>query len=138
MVWAESPQPENSPPISESITSSSDTDVSDEKARKASASSPRALLKADRVAGLIFIDSETMLAGIPPEAWDYKLGNRCALEWILDQYKERKPKDPTIRAKFDTYRFADYREKVIGLLGRLTTVSVETQRIVGDMQRARR
>jgi predicted helicase len=23
-------------------------------------------------------------------------GNRSALEWILDQYKEKKPKDPTI------------------------------------------
>jgi predicted helicase len=35
-----------------------------------------------------------------------KLGNRCALEWILDQYKEKKPKDPTIREKFNTYRRA--------------------------------
>ena len=62
---------------------------------------------------------ETTLAGVPPEAWDYKLGNRSALEWILDQYKEKKPKDPTIREKFDTYRFADYKEKVIDLLMRV-------------------
>lgn len=27
------------------------------------------------------------------------------------------------------YRFADYKEKVIALLGRVATVSVETQRI---------
>jgi predicted helicase len=47
------------------------------------------------------------LAGIPAEAWNYRLGNRSGLEWILDQYKESKPKDPTIREKFDTYRFAD-------------------------------
>ena len=53
----------------------------------------KALLKADKEAGRILIDSETTLAGIPPEAWDYKLGNRCALEWVLDQYKEKKPKD---------------------------------------------
>ncbi len=51
----------------------------------------------------ITLDSETVLSGIPPEAWEYQLGNRSALEWILDQYKEKKPKDPTIRAKFDTY-----------------------------------
>jgi hypothetical protein len=29
------------------------------------------------------------------EAWEYRLGNRCALEWILDQHKEKKPTDPT-------------------------------------------
>lgn len=57
---------------------------------------------------------------------------------VLDQYKESKPKDPTIREKFDTYRFADYKEKVIDLLARVTTVSVETQRIVEAMKKASR
>jgi predicted helicase len=76
--------------------------------------------------GRIVVDSETTLSGIPPEAWDYQLGNRSALEWILDQYKEKKPKDPTICEKFNTYRFADYKEKVIDLLMRVTTVSVRT------------
>ncbi|MCK7496171.1 MAG: hypothetical protein MZW92_38490 [Comamonadaceae bacterium] len=59
---------------------------------------------------------ETTLAGVPPEAWTYRLGNRSALDWVLDQYKEKKPKDPTIREKFDTYRFADHKERVIDLL----------------------
>lgn len=75
---------------------------------------------------------------MPAEAWDYKLGNRSALEWILDQYKEKTPKDPTIREKFNTYRFADYKEKVIDLLARVTRVSVETQRIVSEMKRVKR
>ena len=26
------------------------------------------------------------LSGIPPDAFEYRLGNRCALEWIVDQY----------------------------------------------------
>ena len=51
--------------------------------------------------------SETQLTGVTAEAWTYKLGNRSALEWILDQYREKTPKDPTIRDKFNTYRFAD-------------------------------
>ena len=72
------------------------------------------------------------------EAWEYKLGNRCALEWILDQYKEKKPKDPTIREKFNTYRFADYKEKVIDLLLRVTTVSVRTVEITRAMEKAAR
>ena len=57
---------------------------------------------------------------------------------MLDQCKERKPKDPTIREKFDTYRFADYKEKVIDLLVRVTTVSVRTAAIVEEMRRAAR
>ena len=75
----------------------------------------------------------TRLEGVPAIAWDYKLGNRSALEWILDQYKEKKPKDPTIAAKFNTYRFADYKEQVIDLLDRVCTVSVETMKIIQQM-----
>jgi predicted helicase len=108
-------------------------DVSDDQARKAGVP-PQCLLKADKDGGRIMIDSETTLTGIPTEAWDYKLGNRSGLEWILDQYKEKKPKDPTIREKFNTYRFADYKEKVIALLMRVTTVSVRTADISRKMK----
>ncbi len=111
------------------------TDVTDEKARAAKLH-PKSMLKADKEGGRILLDSETTLSGIPVEAWDYKLGNRSALEWILDQYKEKKPKDPTIREKFNTYCFADYKEKVIDLLMRVTTVSVETAAIVRAMKSA--
>jgi predicted helicase len=104
----------------------------------ARAVAPKALLKADKAAGRIVLDGETTLAGVPAEAWDYKLGNRSALEWVLDQYKEKTPRDPTIREKFNTYRFADYKDKVIDLLARVTTVSVETVKIVGAMKQATR
>jgi predicted helicase len=90
-------------------------------------------LKADKDAGKIQLDEITLLQGIPPQAWEYQLGNRCALEWILDQYKEKKPKDKTLAEKFNTYRFADYKEHVIDLLLRVCTVSVETRRIIGEM-----
>jgi len=113
------------------------TDTTDEKAKKAGLA-PKAMLKADKEAGRITLDSETTLSGIPLEAWEYKLGNRSALEWILDQYKESKPKDPTIREKFDTYRFADYKDKVIDLLMRVTTVSVRTVAITRAMNDATR
>ena len=79
------------------------------------------------------LDGFTTLKGIPSLAWEYKLGNRSALEWILDQYKEKKPSDPTIAEKFNTYRFADYKEQVIDLLKRVCTVSVETMKIVNAM-----
>jgi predicted helicase len=112
-------------------------DVPDEKARKAGLA-PKAMLKADKEAGNIRLDSETQFTGVPPEAWAYKLGNRSALEWILDQYKEKTPKDPTIREKFNTYHFADHKEKVIDLLKRVTRVSVETMKIVEAMKAEKR
>jgi predicted helicase len=75
---------------------------------------------------------------VPREAWEYRLGNRSALEWILDQHKEKTPKDPTIRERFNTYRFADHKEKVIDLLMRVTRVSVETVAIVEAMRQVPR
>jgi predicted helicase len=101
----------------------------DAKAR-AAGQAPKCILKSLPDEGRIAVDSETTLAGIPPEAWHYRLGNRSALDWVLDQHKERKPKDPTIREKFDTYRFADHKERVITLLARVARVSVETVRLV--------
>jgi len=90
-------------------------------------------LKADKERNIIEIDSETTLHGVPAVAWEYKLGNRSALEWVLDRYKEKTPSDPTIAEKFNNYRFADYKADVITLLGRVCTVSVETMRIVAEM-----
>jgi predicted helicase len=95
-------------------------------------------LKSKPELGAIELDSETQLRNIPPEVWTYRLGNRSALDWILDQYKEKTPKDPTIREKFNTYRFADYKEKVIDLLLRVTRVSVETVEITEAMKRIKR
>ena len=74
-----------------------------------------------------------MLTGVPEEAWEYRLGSRSALEWVLDQYKEKTPRAPTIRDRFNTYRFADHKEQVIDLLQRVCKVSVETVRIVDQL-----
>lgn len=92
-------------------------------------------LKANKETGVIDIDELTFLTGVPKEAWEYKLGNRSALEWVLDQYKEKKHTDPTIAEKFNTYRFADYKDKVIDLLKRVCTVSVETMKIIKEMEK---
>ncbi|MEI7840425.1 MAG: type ISP restriction/modification enzyme [Methylococcaceae bacterium] len=95
---------------------------------------PKAKLKADKINGVIELDENTSLSGIPAEAWNYKLGNRSALEWILDQYKEKKPKDATIAANFNVYRFADYKETVIDLLMRVCNVSILTVEIIKKME----
>jgi len=95
---------------------------------------PKPKLKADKIKNEIILDTVTSLTDIPKTAWEYRLGNRSALEWILDQYKEKKPKDETIAKQFNNYRFADYKEQVINLLMRVCTVSVETVKIIQAME----
>ena len=104
-----------------------------ERLEIATKEAPKAKLKADKIKGVITLDENTQLTGVPALAWEYKLGNRSALEWILDQYKEKKPKDPTIAQLFHTYKFADYKEQVIDLLQRVCTVSVRTIEIIQQM-----
>ena len=110
-------------------------DLPDQRSRKAGLAT-RTILRADKTAGAIILDSETQLGGVPKEAWEYRLGNRSALEWVLDQHKEKTPRDPRIRERFNTYRFADHKEKVIDLLRRVTRVSVETMAIIIAMRSA--
>ncbi len=93
---------------------------------------PRCLARKDT--GKIEVDTLTTLTGVPSEVWDYRLGTYSAVEWVLERYKEKTPKDPTIREKFNTYRFADYKEQVIDLISRVCTVSVETMKIVKEME----
>ncbi len=98
--------------------------------------SPSIKLKAERENGVIVIDENTSLTGVPIGAWEYKLGHRSALDWILDQYKESKSKDSTILEKFQTYKFSDYKDEVIDLIKRVCTVSIETLKIVEKMGEA--
>ncbi|WP_336969713.1 type ISP restriction/modification enzyme [Brevundimonas aurantiaca] len=107
------------------------TDAPDPK--RAEGTSPAVKLKSDPDKGVVVLDADTQLSGIPTEAWRYRLGNRSAIDWVLDQHKEKTPKDPTIREKFNTYRFADYKETVIDLLARVVTVSLETVKITDTM-----
>ena len=48
------------------------------------------------------------------------------------------PSDPTIAQKFNTYRLADHKEKVIDLLKRVTRVSVGSMAMVRAMEGAKR
>ena len=102
--------------------------------KRAKGSHPKPKLKSDPDKGVVIVDEDTLLTGIPREAWDYRLGNRSAIDWVLDQHKEKTPRDPTVRAKFNTYRFADHKESMIDLLARVITVSLETVKITEAMR----
>ena len=102
--------------------------------KRAEGTHPKPKLKSIPESGTVVVDEDTQLGGIPIEAWAYRLGNRSAIDWVLDQHKEKTPRDPTIREKFNTYRFADYKESMIVLLAKVVTVSVETVRITEAMR----
>ena len=70
------------------------------------------------------------LEGIPPEAFDYRLGNRSALEWIVDQYRIKVDKRSGIRN--DPNRTEDP-EYILRLIGQIITVSLETMEIVNGL-----
>ncbi len=70
------------------------------------------------------------LAGIPPAAHDYRLGNRSALDWVIDQY--RVERDAAGEITSDPNR-ADDEEYIVRLIGQVITVSVETMKIVAAL-----
>ena len=67
------------------------------------------------------------LDGIPPEAFECRLGNRSALEWVIDQYQVSTDKRSGITN--DPNR-PDDPEYIVRLLGQVITVSLETMKVV--------
>jgi predicted helicase len=75
---------------------------------------------------LIYNDFLT-LSGIPAEIYDYRLGNRSALEWVIDQYRVTRDEHGNIVS--DPNRMDD-EQYVVRLIGQVITVSLETMKIV--------
>ena len=78
----------------------------------------------------VVVNEALTLAGLPPEAFGYRLGNRSALEWVLDQYQVGMDKRSGIVS--DPNR-ADDPEYIVRLVRRVVTVSVETVRLVAGL-----
>ena len=93
----------------------------------------RKQFKLDKISGQIIIDDTTII-GIPRTVFDYKLSQRSALEWILDQYKIKKINDPTISEKFNTYSHSEYKDEIISLIRKIITVSLGTLKIIDSMK----
>jgi predicted helicase len=70
------------------------------------------------------------LSGIPPETYEYRLGNRSALEWVIDQYQVSTDKRSGITN--DPNR-EDDPQYILRLIGQVITVSLETVKIVGGL-----
>jgi predicted helicase len=70
------------------------------------------------------------LSGIPKETYDYRLGNRSALEWVIDQYQVSTDKRSGITN--DPNR-EDDTQYILRLIGQVVTVSLETVKIVKSL-----
>ncbi len=87
-------------------------------------------LSKDKTA-LIYNDWLT-LEGIPAAAHTYRLGNRSALDWIIDQYQVERAKEDADKILSDPNR-ADDEEYIVRLVGQVVTVSVETMKLVAAL-----
>ena len=67
------------------------------------------------------------LAGIPAEAFAYRLGNRSALEWVVDQYRVKTDRRSGI--KNDPNRLDD-ETYIVDLIRKVIGVSLETVGII--------
>jgi predicted helicase len=66
----------------------------------------------------------------PKETYDYRLGNRFALKWVIDQYQVSTDKRSGITN--DPNRDDD-KEYILRLIGQVITVSLETVKIVNAL-----
>jgi predicted helicase len=75
----------------------------------------------------LFYNDFLTLNGIPPETYDYRLGNRSAIEWVIDQYRVTRDEKGNIAS--DPNRLDD-EQYIIRLIGQVITVSLETLKVV--------
>ncbi|MFN7208982.1 MAG: type ISP restriction/modification enzyme, partial [Aggregatilineales bacterium] len=72
----------------------------------------------------LVVNKALRLEGIPSEALGYKLGNRAALEWLIDQYRVKSERDPNA--------YGDERY-VVSLVKRVVWVSLQTLQSVAGL-----
>ena len=70
------------------------------------------------------------ISGIPPEVHEYRLGNRSALDWIVDQYKVSIDKRSGITNDPNRDDDKDY---IVRLIKKIVTVSLRTNEIVKSL-----
>lgn len=99
------------------------------------------LLKLNKQEGMITLDAGHVLSSIPLKAFDYKLGNRSPIEWVLIGCKPQKynpdkeEHHKILAAEFNHYDWPVIRAKLLDLIPRLVTVSLETQDIIDTMRK---
>lgn len=80
--------------------------------------------------GTIEVNSSLTLAKIPREAFDYVLGTRSALGWIVDQYRYEEDEQGNVTADPNDPKNEQH---IVQLIERVTTVSLETLDLIGQL-----
>lgn len=84
----------------------------------------------------IMYNNNVTLYGIPDEAHEYMLGARSALDWILDRYQRKTDKaSGIVNDPNDWAEEHGQPRYIIDLIKKVTTVSVETMRLVQTLPR---
>lgn len=79
----------------------------------------------------IVYNDDITVSGIPDQAHEYLLGSRSALDWILERYQVKTDKASGIVNDPNTWGAEHGDDRyILDLIGRVTTVSVETVKIV--------
>ena len=78
---------------------------------------------------LVYNDFLTV-KGVPLETYQYRLGNRSALEWVVNQYQVSTDKRSGI---VNDPNRADDPEYIVRLVGQVITVSLGTMKVVKSL-----
>jgi predicted helicase len=87
-------------------------------------------MRINKDAGTIEVNGSLTLTGIPQDAFNYVLGTRSALEWVVDQYRCEIDDDGTVTSDPND---PDNERYIVELIGRVTTVSLETLALVRQL-----
>ena len=74
----------------------------------------------------IKVNRSLTLGGLPERAFAYRLGNRSALEWVIDQYRIKTNSGITS----DPNAYSDDATYIVDLIGRVTAVSLRTVAVI--------
>lgn len=82
----------------------------------------------------IIYNEHITLSGIPQEAYEYMLGSRSAIEWIMERYQVKTDKPSGIvNDPNDWCAEVGNPRYIVDLLRKVITVSVETNRLISDL-----
>lgn len=81
----------------------------------------------------VIVNESLTLSGIPQECFQYRLGNRSALDWVIDQYQVSIDRRSGIVSDPNNLNDEEY---IVRLVGKVITVSIETVRLVNELAQA--
>lgn len=100
------------------------------------------MIKLNKEKGIIIFDGKNRIENIPKKAFDYKIGTRSALDWIIDYYKPKKlnPQKELhhktlIENGLNSYDYKNIREYLFELIPKVIEISVETVDIFKELEK---